>query len=159
MDGLDQMSELFHYTHCGLDYVYLLNGYTIHHHPQHGPGVSIKNAHGLHNAIAKLIVSSPSPLRGQEVRFLRAELKASQEGLARILGQKRGSVARWEGEPDKAIPGVADRALRFFYALRANGVELGRKIVELVTEIDDLEHPQSVLRLEETERGWRRKAA
>src|SRR6266404_24208 len=127
MDGLEQMTEGYHYKACGLDYVYLQNGYTIHDHPKHGRGVSIKDARGLHNAIARLIVSSPAPLRGQEVRFLRAQLKLSQEGLARVLQQERGSVARWEGAPDKPIIGSADSALRLFYALRAGGHDLANK--------------------------------
>jgi DNA-binding transcriptional regulator YiaG len=119
---------------------------------------SIKNARGLHDAIARFIVASPAPLRGQEVRFLRSMLKVSQDGLAKILGQKRGSVARWEGAPNKAIPGYANRALRYFFALNPDGHELGKKLVELVTELDELEHRRPELQFEE-DHGWHRKAA
>jgi DNA-binding transcriptional regulator YiaG len=158
MDGLDQMTEGYHYTACGLDYIYLMNGFTVREHPEHGRGVSIKDARGLHDAIARFIVASPTPLRGQEVRFLRSMLKVSQEGLAKILGQKRGSVARWEGASHKAIPGHANRALRYFFALNADGRELGKKLVELVKELDELEHGESELQFEE-DHGWHRKAA
>jgi DNA-binding transcriptional regulator YiaG len=157
MDGLAEMTDGYHYTACGLDYVYLINGYTEHETP-HGTGVSIKDARRLHEVIARDVVTSGWPLRGQEVRFLRGMLKLSQEGMARVLGQKRGSVARWEMASNKAIPPVADRALRFFYALKADGNETAARLVELVAEIDDLEHQMHVLRtmsLEETDRDWK----
>src|SRR5665213_3450402 len=107
MDGLDQMTEGYHYTTCGLDYVYLQNGYKVH-ETKHGKGVSISHAQGLHDAIARMVVGAPFRLRGQEVRFLRAQLKLSQDGLARALRTRRGSVARWEGQPQQAISGPAD---------------------------------------------------
>jgi transcriptional regulator with XRE-family HTH domain len=71
------------------------------------------------------IIGDPHPLRGQEVRFLRGMMKVSQEGLARVLRQRRGSVARWEAEANKAVPGAADSALRMFYALKAGGARDG----------------------------------
>jgi len=120
------MTEGFHYTDSGLDYVYLTSGYTIH-KTDHGTGASIENARQLHEHLALDIVSRPYPLRGQEVRFLRAMLKVSQEGLARVLRQRRGSVARWEAEPDKDLPGAADSALRMFYALKAGAHETAAK--------------------------------
>jgi DNA-binding transcriptional regulator YiaG len=158
MDGLEQMTEGYHYTASGLDYVYLQNGYTVHEHPKHGRGVSIENARGLHQVIASLIVSSPAPLRGQEVRFLRSQLKLSQAGLARVLQQERGSVARWEADPNKPIPGAADSALRLFYALSADGHELAKKIVDLLADIDDLEHQMHVLQFVATGGGWKKAA-
>jgi putative transcriptional regulator len=87
------MIEEYHHTGCGLDYVYLLNGYTVH-ETAYGKGVSIKDARQLHEHIALDIISAPHPLRGQEVRFLPGMLKLSQEGLARVLRQRRGSGAR-----------------------------------------------------------------
>ncbi|WP_158925467.1 DNA-binding transcriptional regulator [Acidisphaera sp. S103] len=139
------MNEGYHYTGCGLDYVYLLNGYTMH-ETEHGRGVSIKDARQLHERIALDIIGGPHSLRGQEVRFLRGMLKLSQEGLARVLRQRRGSVARWEAEPDKKIPGAADSALRMFYALKAGGHEIAEKLVDLLQEVDELEHEVRGLR-------------
>jgi len=139
------MTEGYHYTGCGLDYVYLLNGYTLH-KTAHGTGVSIKDAKQLHERIALDVIGRPHPLRGQEVRFLRGMLHLSQEGLARILRQRRGSVARWEAAQEKVIPGAADTALRMFYALKAGGHEVAQKLVELLQEIDELEHKLHTLR-------------
>ena len=162
------MNEGYHYTASGLDYVYLLNGYRIH-ETKHGKGVSITDARKLHEAIALAIISSGRPLRGQEVRFLRGQLQLSQDALARVLRQRRGSVARWEGEPSKKIPGAADSALRMFYALKATGHETAVRLVELLQDLDDLEHKAAMLadmqgdvaQFEETGGDWfrARKAA
>jgi putative transcriptional regulator len=160
MDGLAHMTEGYHYTGCGLDYVYLLNGYTVH-ETAHGKGVSIKDARQLHERIALDIISRPHPLRGQEVRFLRGMLHLSQEGLARVLRQRRGSVARWEATQAKAIPGAADSALRMFYALKVGGHEVAQKLVELLQEMDELEHKLHTVRNMQLkkEHQWVRMAA
>lgn len=151
------MSDRYHYTGCGLDYVYLANGYTIR-ETVHGKGFSVQDARGLHNAIAVRIVSRHQPITGQEVRFLRAQMGLSQSGLGKILGVSRAAVARWEGKPKDAIPATADRALRMFYALKIAGNKVAKRIVDLLGQIDDLEYQMAVF--EETDRGWEeRKAA
>jgi DNA-binding transcriptional regulator YiaG len=152
------MTEGYHYTACGLDYVYLHNGYEVRETP-HGRAVAIQDARGLHEAIARAVISSPGTLRGQEVRFLRAQLKLSQEGLAKALRTKRGSVARWEAKPRRQIPGTADSALRMFYALKAEKHEVAERLVDLLTEVDELEHKLQMLRGETfraTAEGWER---
>ncbi|SMH29504.1 helix-turn-helix domain-containing protein [Azospirillum agricola] len=138
------MTEGYHYTACGLDYVYLQDGYRVR-EGKHGPSLSITDATGLHEAIARAVIASPARLRGQEVRFLRSQLNLSQDGLARALRTRRGSVARWEAEPNKAIPGPADAALRMFYALKAEKHEVAEKIADLLGEIDELEHKIAVM--------------
>lgn len=151
------MTEGYHYTTCGLDYVYLQNGFEVR-ETRHGKATAIKDASGLHAAIARMIINTPQHLRGQEVRFLRAQLKLSQDGLAKALRTRRGSVARWEAEPNKPIPGIADVALRMFYALKANGHAVAERVVDLLTEIDELEHRITVVRetsFQDTEEGWR----
>jgi putative transcriptional regulator len=160
MDGLALMTEGYHYTGCGLDYVYLLNGYTVH-ETAHGRGLSITDAKQLHERIALDIIGGPHPLRGQEVRFLRGMLHLSQEGLARILRQKRGSVARWESKSDKKVPGSADTALRMFYALKVGGHEVAQKLVALIQELDELEHKLHTLRNMQLKKDpqWMRMAA
>ena len=61
------MTERYHYTECGLDYVYLVNGYTWHQTP-YGRGVSIEDADGLHDAIALGVIISPHALRVMQTR-------------------------------------------------------------------------------------------
>lgn len=156
MDGLKAMSERYHYTECGLDYVCLLNGFQIHETP-YGRGVAIQHADSLHKAIALVVISSPHALRGQEVRFLRSLLDVSQAGLGDILGTSRATIARWEAAAHQAIPGGSDRALRMFYALKVRGHEFAEQMVDLLSKIDELEH--SLALFEETEQGWEERQA
>ena len=146
------MSESFHYKASGLDYVYLANGFARQ-GTEYGSGVSIDDLDNLHGEIARHVVGSPSRLRGQEVRFLRSMLDVSQAGLARILGAQRVTVARWEAKPHAPIPGTADRALRLFFALKMEGDRAASDLVDMLAEIDEAEHGDTVF--EETPNGWR----
>ena len=140
-----------HYTDCGLDYVYLANGFTWH-ETEYGPGVSIDDMDGLHQAIARHVVLSETRLRGQEVRFLRAMLDLSQEDLARPLGATRVTVARWEGEPDTPIPKPSDRLLRLVYA-RRHDPEIVGDIADLLEGMEEARAKDE--RFRETKEGWR----
>lgn len=104
----------YHYTECGLDYVYLKNGYKLHETP-YGQGVSFKNGDVLDLAIAHALLQYPARLRGQEIRFIRALLDMTQNKFAAKLGVKRLTVARWEAKPKTPIPGPADRLIRIMY--------------------------------------------
>ena len=150
------MKEHYHYTGCGLDFVYLTNGFKAHKTPD-GEGVSIEDADGLHKVIAREIITSPQRLRGQEVRFLRGEMDLSQEGLAKIMRTTRGTIARYEGAATKPMPGQAESALRMFVALTLCGHEIAEQIVELLKEIDELEHGD--IAFSETPHGCVRMAA
>ena len=57
-----------------------------------------------------------------------------------MLRQRRGSVAQWEAEPDKDIPGAADSALRMFYAHKVGAHDTAAKVVDLLQELDEHEH-------------------
>lgn len=48
-------SDRYHYTECGLDNVYLLNGFEYVETPR-GSGAMIKNWKGLHGAIGRHLV-------------------------------------------------------------------------------------------------------
>ena len=63
------MMEHYHYTECGLDNVYLANGYEMKETPS-GRLVSIHNIHDLHHAIGKALVFKPGVLIGSEIRFI-----------------------------------------------------------------------------------------
>jgi putative transcriptional regulator len=105
--------ECYHYTMCGLDNVYLENGYEIHQTPQ-GRGVSIEHADILDKAIARAIVYGTSPLTGKEFRFLRSQLDKTQLEIAGLFGTDTQTVARWEKGENVANP-AADRLIRILY--------------------------------------------
>lgn len=104
------------YRGCGLDGIFLLNGYESHEHDgeQH---VVIRDIEGLHVAIGRYLILHRRELAPKEIRFLRKTLDLSQAELAEVLGNNSQSVARWEkGESD--IPGPAEKLLRAYFLAR-----------------------------------------
>lgn len=104
---------MYHYTECGLPYVYLANGYHIEQGP-FGETVAIDNVDELHRTIARWIVEHLDHLRGREVRFLRLEMDYTQGELAAAMGVQEQTLSLWERSPDKTIPAPSDRLLRVF---------------------------------------------
>ncbi len=141
----------YHYTQCGLDYVYLLNGYKIDRTP-YGPGVSIQNVEGLHHAIAEFLVWNKALLGGKEVRFLRKLLDLTQVELGVFLGCSHQSVARWE-KGQSEVNGAADKMIRFLYlgsqCIQVDVLQMVRDVVKLDAKLKDRQE------FRETEDGWR----
>lgn len=159
VDGLALINgeNLYHFEGCGLDYVWLYNGFEYR-DTQRGRVVRIRNLDGLHAAIARWVVNNPNKLRGQEVRFLRSMLGVSQEGLGKLLGQSRASVARWEGNRNKAIPPGSDHWLRVVYTKKAEGDTAVCQLVDLLTKLDEIKHGKSSrreARFADGKIGWR----
>ncbi|HEX4294787.1 MAG TPA: hypothetical protein VHZ29_11685, partial [Rhizomicrobium sp.] len=71
----------FKYTACGLDNIYLGNGFSIE-KTSRGRVVRIEDLQGLHRAIGEMLVRQKRSLVGAELRFLRQELGLSQSRLA-----------------------------------------------------------------------------
>ena len=142
--------ELFHYTLCGLDYIYLVNGVTRHETP-YGSGISIENLDGLHTAIADDIVRNRAHLSGQEIRFLRKEMDLAQQGLANWLGVDVQTIARWEKEISE-LPTTADRMIRLIWREHSQQTPEVRAMIERLNVIDD----DGIHRrcFEETANGW-----
>jgi len=126
----------YHYTMCGLDYIYLKNGYRRQ-ETEYGAGVSIERAHSLDRSIAVSVLTSFARLRGQEVRFMRSLVDFSQTDLAVHLGVKRITVARWEAAPKTPIPGPADRAFRVLAASKLFDAEWAISLLDMFAEIAD----------------------
>lgn len=106
---------MFEYTGCGLDGIYLKNGYTLN-ESAYGKGVAIDNLEGLHRAIAADIVSQRTPMTGDQFRFLRKEQELVQQELAALFRVDVQTVANWEKKGHEAIPGPTDIAMRAFYS-------------------------------------------
>jgi hypothetical protein len=87
---------------CGLDNVYLLNSVTLH-ATEHGPGYSIQRIDELHAAGALAVVSSPLPLRGQGLQFIRSVLRLSPPAWhAPCIGPSRPSAGAQEAALERA---------------------------------------------------------
>ena len=150
------LEKPYHYKDCGLDYIYLLDGVITKETP-HGSGTAIVNAEELHAAIAKHIVTSPRPLCGQEVRFLRSILRLSQTSLARTVGVDRSTVARWESEPHEPIPEMAATAVRLIYGAEQDTNSVIKQVMEMRRAEDDDDASVARVNLSSTN-GWHRAA-
>jgi hypothetical protein len=66
----------YHYTECGLNNIYLLNGLDFI-ETSRGRAISIKDIDGLHKAIGLFLVTSKKDFSDDELRFLRHEMLIS----------------------------------------------------------------------------------
>ena len=104
-----------HYTMCGLDDVYLLDGYSYE-ETSRGRRLRIEAQDELHKSIGRWLVQLNRGLTGKELRFLREEVNLSQANLARLLGESDQSVARREKREDPfKNPTTQERILRYLY--------------------------------------------
>ena len=126
----------YQYRHCGLENVYLANGYTIKDTP-YGEAISIRDIDGLHCAIGMYLVREKKTLTGPEARFLRHELDFSQRTLGELLNKSNQAVARWEKGKSK-IDGPSDRLLRLLYLQRySKGTSKIKALLERLAELDN----------------------
>ncbi len=142
----------YYYTECGLNNIYLLNGYKVIDTPR-GKSISINDLDGLHKAIGIFLVTSKKDLSGEEVRFLRHELLLSQDALARLLGVSEQAIRRWEnGKID--IPKPSESLLRLLY--RENVHDRDGKVSTMLKKIADLEDQMNShdLLFKDTRKGW-----
>jgi DNA-binding transcriptional regulator YiaG len=146
------IEKLYHYTHCGLDNIYLINGFTWHDVEGYGEGVSFHNVDDLHAAIGRAIVHFDHVLSGKEFRYLRHEMEMTQADVARLFGCDTQTVARWE-KSQTALPIADDRLLRFIYLQFINEDENVIGLLEKLAELDIEKNKK--LKFKETSKGWR----
>jgi len=127
-------NQPFHYKACGLDNIFLLNGFTI--HDEDGEqAISFEDIEGLHTAIGMNIIKHVRKLDGKELKFLRKEMEATQGMLATLLGVTEDTLRRWE--KGDAINESADRLIRLLYTEHVN---CNPKIHELLEKLSQLEN-------------------
>lgn len=142
---------MYHYTECGLDNIWLKNGYEEL-PTETGSAYSVHNIDGLHETIALGLIRKQAPLTGKEFRFLRIELDLSQKALGDLLGKTDQQIANWEkGKND--IPVMADALIRQYCSEK---MHKDSKLSELLDALKDLDRRLHELRfaLEETAVGW-----
>ena len=103
------MSKYFHYTACGLDNVWLVNGYKVK-TTRHGNAVAVNDVDGLHKLLAQTLIEKSSRLSGKEFRFWRTQLGLSQEALGAMLDFSENAVSLWERKD--TVPAACDQWLR-----------------------------------------------
>lgn len=140
---------MYHYTECGLDNVWLVNGY----HIEEIDGesfVSFESADELHRVIGKSLAEKAS-LAGSEVRFLRKELGMSQRMLADFLGSSEQTVSLWERGAN--VPDSEARLLKVLYVEKVDGNVKVSELLECLIELDHKEQERLVF--QDTGAGWK----
>ena len=139
---------MYHYTECGLQNVWLRNGYTKHKTP-YGAGVAFADLAGLHAAIGRAVAQRPR-LTGAELRFLRKEMNLSQAALAHLIGCTEQNASLWERKGK--MPKTADRMVRLLYREHVDKNVKVLKLIESVIDLDDA--PEQKMVLEQVDGHW-----
>jgi len=137
----EMSAEPFHYKMCGLDDIYLLNGFKLH-ETSYGRGVSVEGAEDLHIAIGRYLILNRKVLGPKDIRFLRKNMKLTQDDLARFLGVTGQTVARYE-KGQTEVPGPVDKLMRIFYGMYLLPVEqrgeLAQSLMDSIKELDSID--------------------
>lgn len=140
---------MYHYTQCGLDNVWLENGYKVK-KTAYGQAVAVEDADGLHQTLALELIAKQGRLSGKELKFLRVAMGLSQGGLGRLLGATEQSVSLWERTGK--VPQAADGLTRLLAAEKLNGNCKVSEVVERISTVERLLNQRIVAR--ESRRKW-----
>jgi putative transcriptional regulator len=144
---------MYHYLVCGVDDVWLANGYRWH-RTAYGPALGIHDILALQAAIARSIAERPVPLTAQSFRLLRHELDLSQQALADALGCEVQALARWEKGRSR-IPAPAERLLRALYLEHAGVLPVLRDMLRRLADGRDARSKKLVF--ERARGAWRKR--
>jgi DNA-binding transcriptional regulator YiaG len=125
----------YHYTQCGLDNVWLENGYSSK-TTRYGKAVSVQDVEGLHKLLACKLVEKTSALTGKEFRFVRVQLRLTQEGLAKLMDVTEGAVSLWERKD--VVPRANDQLIRLMTLGQLDGNARVRDAIERVQTVQKL---------------------
>ena len=132
--------ELYNYTECGLDNVWLKNGFKHETFGEYGIAVAVHDEKNLWQVIGRSIAHQDSRMDGQELRFLRTLLDWTQTDLGRRLGYNDGQiVAKWEKARHEAVPVFADVFVRIAYRERigeqAMLTRVSTRLLEIMNDV------------------------
>jgi transcriptional regulator with XRE-family HTH domain len=133
-----------HYKACGLDDVYLFNGFKV--ETIDGEEyVTIEDLDGLWKAIGLYLVTMRKELAPKEIRFLRHHMNFTQAELAARMRVTDQTVARWEKGVSN-MPGPEDLLLRVLFLSSKIAQPEGRvlltqfkKLSDQIVELDEAE--------------------
>lgn len=134
---------MYHYTECGLDNVWLENGYVTK-MTAYGKATSVDDAIGLHKVLAMELTQKKGRVTGKELRFMRTVLSMSQEGLSKCVGATEQSVSLWERTGK--VPQYADSILRLLVSEQLNGNSKVSDIIERINTAERICNQQIVAR-------------
>jgi DNA-binding transcriptional regulator YiaG len=150
-----------HYTACGLDNIYLLNGFTreIIDDEEY---ITIEDMDGLWKAIGLHLVTRREVLAPKEIRFLRHRMDLTQAELGAQLRVTDQTVARWEKDQCE-LSGPADMMLRVRFlgspVAQPEGKGLLQEIIKVLDELLDRDEPAEKKDVfEHGHRSWKESA-
>jgi putative transcriptional regulator len=143
----------YHYTECGLDNIYLADGFRIIESPR-GKSVHVQDVEGLHRAIGEMLILEKKTLNAKEFRFLRHELNMTQMNLAALIGVDVQNLGRWE-RGETGIPGPAQRLVRLLYQEKINNNKAICEPLEKLAEMDEgIESARKINFRDTPNEGW-----
>lgn len=104
------------YKHFAIPNLFLVNGYEEI-QTQDGIEREYYQEDELEQCVRCLLLRSPQPLRGWDLRFLRNGLGLSQAEFGQMVDRDAQTIARWEKSPDP-VPKFADMIIRIRFAGR-----------------------------------------
>ena len=135
--GDDVSAAPYEYKECGLQGIFLHNGYDVVEHDGE-KSVSVFDTVGLHQCIGEHLVLKRKELAPEEIRFLRKTLDLTQSELGALISQSSQQVARWE-KGQCQMPGPADRCLRGIFLLKSMAPEERHAFMDVLKSIDDMD--------------------
>lgn len=149
---------MYHYTLCGLSYIYLKNGYEI--TQEDGEEyISFHELKDLHRLIGKDIINQAKPMTGEQAKYLRVEMNCSQKQIGNLLGLDAQTVARWEKNTLAAVDRTVDTSLRALYAESIDEESKTGFFLRLLADTDEKNTLEKLeLELEEKQHHWNKVA-
>jgi putative transcriptional regulator len=142
---MKKQAKYYHYTECGLDNIYLVNGFKITKAEDGDEELFIHDIHGLHKAISNILIFKKGLLEGGEIKFIRTMLDLSQNKLAALIGCRYQQILLWEKNKNK-ISRPADRLLRIYlYTYLYKEIDNG-EVFDRINEIADLDAAEAEYR-------------
>jgi DNA-binding transcriptional regulator YiaG len=139
----------YHFTECGLDNIYLINGFEITKNSG-DEEIYIHDIHGLLKAIGMMLINKKGLLLGNEIKFIRTALDFSQNILARYIGCTYQTILLWEKDKTP-ISKTADRLLKvlFFEYLNPKESNIVHKLINEIADSDaELNSSQKINKIE-----------
>lgn len=133
-------SEPYRYRACGLEGIYLMNGFTVEEHDGE-KHIAVRDVDGLHSAIGRHLVLHRKVLSPREIRFLRNTMGLTQAELAAVIGTTSQSVARWE-KGSHEMPGGTDKSLRGIFLAFTLGDDELEMLRELLKSVELDQHDE-----------------
>ena len=141
---------MYHYTACGLDNVWLTNGY-VEKNTVYGKAVAVVNADQLHDLLGRELIKKRAQLTGKELRFLCVRMGLSQADFAGLHGVTEQVVSTWERQG--TMPLANDHLTRIYYLAH---ISKDTPLGEVMDRLKTVESPvhQKIVASTDARRCW-----